>query len=486
MVNSTAKISTIVERAATIKADDIPHKAMLKAVDLFVDTVGCIFSGSTAEGVDELKRTILYWCTSPQSTILVSGEKTSAPYAALINSVMGHARDFDDAHDLAANHGSVVMVPALLATAEACSRSNTTDSKNLFCSGQRSGKELIAALAVGLEVTNRLAMAFAPYLHPGWLPTTLWGPFGASAACGRLLSLDTKQMHHAFGLAYSQIHGNRQALIDGSLAKRIQPGFSAMAGLQSAFLAASGITAAKNIISGHFGIPVLYTAGNIDAEYMNTGLGKFEETMNISIKPYPSCRCTHAVADAVLDIQKQHTISWEDIERGVIYLPPTSMAQIGHPFAIRNNPTVDAQFSAQYVAALTFIHGKPRIDDFETQKVISRQDVIQLACRFTPVEFEKETVEIGLAEMDIFLNNGQVIHTRIENVKGSPANPLLPEEQELKFLDCLDNSGRQYSLEEKKQLLNTTRNITAFADITEFIDSIQKYADKPIAVKGQG
>jgi 2-methylcitrate dehydratase PrpD len=485
MENGTPRIDAIVESAATITADEIPYQATLKAIDLFVDTIGCIFAGSTAEGINELKKTVLYWSTSPQATILISGEKTSAPYAALINSVMGHSRDFDDAHDLAANHGSVVMVPALLATAEACSLRNNTAPVSPFRHNQISGKELIAALAVGLEVTNRLAMSFAKYLHAGWLPTTLWGPFGAAAACGRLLSLSKEKMHHAFGLAYSQIHGNRQALIDGSLAKRIQPGFSAMAGLHSAFLAASGITAAKNVISGDFGIPILYTGGNIDTEYINTGLGLFEETMNISIKPYPSCRCTHAVIDAVLAIQKQYMVSWNDIESGIIYLPPNSMAQIGKPFVIRNNPTVDAQFSAQYVAALTFIHGKPRIVDFETEKIISRQEVIQLAHRLLPVEFEEETVEIGLAELEISLKNGQVLHYRIEKVKGSPANPLSTEEQESKFLDCLDKSGRIYSWKEKKSLLSTARAIMDFDDIAQFVDSIQKYGNKPIATRGK-
>ncbi len=474
MGNSTLGIDAIVESAATIKAAEIPDRAIQKAIDLFVDTVGCIFAGSTADSVSELKKTVLYWSSSPQATILVSGEKTSAPYAALINSVMGHSRDFDDAHDLAANHGSVVMVPALLATAETCSLINKTAAVNPFRQNQVSGKEFIAALAIGLEVTNRLAMAFAPYLHAGWLPTTLWGPFGAAAACGRLLLLGKEQMHHAFGLAYSQIHGNRQALIDGVLAKRMQPGFSASAGLQSAFFAASGITAAKNIISGDFGIPILYTGGKIDAEYINTGLGLFEETMNISIKPYPSCRCTHSVADAVLDIQKRYLVSWKDIENGIIYLPPNSMAQIGQPFAIRNNPTVDAQFSAQYVAALTFIHGKPRIADFEAQKIISRQEVVQLARLFTPVEFEEDTVGIGLAELEISLKNGQVLHTRIEKVKGSPFNPLSIKEQESKFFDCLDSSGKIYSWEEKKKLLSTVRAITDFDDMAQFVDSIQK------------
>lgn len=479
MGNHRASIDAMVQDATTITADEIPNHTINKAVDLFVDTIGCIFAGTNAEGISELKNTILYWGCTPHATVLVSGEKTSAPSATLINSVMGHARDYDDTHDLAANHGSVVIVPALLATAEACSRGNKTAKTNPFTGKQVCGKDLIAALAVGLEVTNRLAMAFAPYLHAGWLPTTLWGPFGAAAACGRILKLNSEQMHNAFGLAYAQIHGNRQALLDGTLAKRIQPGLSAASGLQSAFLAANGITAARNIISGDFGIPVLYTGGKIDSRYIDTGLGSFEETMNISIKPYPSCRCTHAVADAVLAIKKQQVISWQDIESGVIYLPPNSMAQIGQSFAIRGNPTVDAQFSAQYVAALTFIYDKLQIADFNMDNVISRKDVVQLASRFTPVVFEEHTVEIGLAELTINMKNGQHLHSRIEKAKGSPLNPLSVEEQEMKYMDCLDNSGNTYSNKIKHSLFSTTRDIINYDDVARFVDLIQSYAENP-------
>jgi len=477
MGNRKINIDALVKDASTITLDSIPQQTINKTVDLFVDTIGCIFAGATAEGIAELKNTILYWGGTPHATVIVTGEKTSAPSAALINSVMGHARDFDDTHDLAANHGSVVIVPALLATAEACSRRNKIAPENSFHGERICGSTLIAALAVGLEVTNRLAMAFAPYLHAGWLPTTLWGPFGAAAACGRILHLNIEQMHNAFGLAYSQIHGNRQALLDGALAKRIQPGFSAASGLQSAFLAANGITSAHNIISGNFGIPALYTDGNIDGSYIDTGLCSFEETMNISIKPYPSCRCTHAVADAAMDIKKRYDISWQDIEKGDIYLPPNSMAQIGQSFALRDNPTVDAQFSAQYVAALTFINGKPQIADFHAANVILRNDIIDLASRFTTVEFEIDTVEIGLAELAITMNDGQQFHSRIEKAKGSPLYPLSVEEQKFKFMDCLDNSGITFTKEIKQLLFNTARDINNYDDVALFIDLMHGFTE---------
>ena len=82
-------------------------------------------------------------------------------------------------------------------------------------------------------------------------------------------------MQNAFGLAYSQIHANRQGLLDGALSKRVQPGFSASAGLQAAFFAANNITGAKNIVDGNFGIKALYTDGKIDNQYISEGIGNF-------------------------------------------------------------------------------------------------------------------------------------------------------------------------------------------------------------------
>ena len=456
-------IDVIVSYATHFDPNDIPQNVMQYSRDLFQDAVACILSGSSAKGVAELRETIHFWGSSQQATILAFNERTSAPSAAFLNAVMCHANDYDDTHDGAVNHGCVVIVPAILAACEALKNESGLSV---------SGKEFMAALAVGLDISNRLGMAFISYLHVGWLPTTLWGPFAGAAACGRLLHLDEEQMRNAFGLAYSQIHGNRQGLVDGALSKRIQPAFSATAGLQAAFFAARGISGAQHIIDGDFGIPVLYTNGKFDKQYLSEGLGSVFETSNISIKPYPCCRCSHPVIDAALSLKDQGDLNWHQIQGGEIYLPPQSMGQIGNPFEIRANPTVDAQFSAQYTAALALIEGWPRVANFEEANIKSRKDIIELASRFEVFEFEKDRSGIVPVEMRIILKNKQELSVRIEAPKGSPQNPLTKEALSLKFNFCLDNSVKEYQKEERNRILHGLNNFPEVSDVAEWIRTL--------------
>ncbi len=473
MNSSVFEVDRLVSDSVSRSPADIPVKVIHKARDLFVDTIGCLWAGTSAEGIPEVRETMLLWGGTPHATVLGFGDRISAPNAALVHGAMIHARDFDDTHDTAVNHGCVVVLPALLAVAETLGRIDTTGYMPVS-RRKVSGTEFLAALAVGLEVANRLGMAFIPYLHPGWLPTTLWGAFGAAAGCGRLLGLDQAGMLNAFGFAYSQIHANRQALSDARLAKRIQVGFSGSAGVQAAFFAARGLTAAQHIITGAFGIPQLYTSGRMDPGYVEAGLGAFDQTLRISVKPYPCCRCTHPVIDAALEIKSRKTFDPSEIESATVYLPPQSMAQIGTPFVIRDNPTVDAQFSAAYTAAHTFISGAPGIGDFAAERVRERADVAELAARISSVEFEKESSAVIPAELHVTLKGGETLSARVEAATGSPERPLTPEQESLKFFDCLDAASGSFSTKEKDRKLDLCRSVLQSDDMVDFVDQLQE------------
>ena len=460
-------IFPLVHHAANFDDRDLPEPVFELTRDLFLDTIGCVLSGGDAKGIAPLRKIMDFWGGRSQATVLGHNEKTNAPQAAFLNAVMGHANDYDDTHDGALNHGCVTLVPALLATCEALA--SVEGPADPILHRTISGRTFISALAVGLDVSNRLGMAFIPYLHVGWLPTTLWGPFACAAACGRLLGLDAEKMQNAFGLAYSQIHANRQGLVDGVLSKRIQPAFSAAAGIQAACFAAAGITGARNIVDGAFGIRALYTHGQIDAGYLSDRVGTFFETLNVSIKPYPCCRCSHPVIDAALSLQKEHGFGWKDVQSGDIFLPPQSMGQIGNPFAIRNNPTVDAQFSAQYTAALAMIGGRPRLKDFTVENVRSRGDVAALASKFTVSEFEKDQSGLVPVEMEIRLADGRIFRTRIAHPKGSRKNPLSRDELLFKFNDCLDNAVRTYTIEDRDRIVQAADRIQGLEDMRDFI-----------------
>ena len=70
----------------------------------------------------------------------------SPPSAALLNGAAAHALDYDDIHDAARVHsGCVVVLPAVLATAEDVSKTR----------GGVSGKEFLTALGAGMELHAR-------------------------------------------------------------------------------------------------------------------------------------------------------------------------------------------------------------------------------------------------------------------------------------------------------------------------------------------
>ena len=478
--------AALVQHASETASASVPSEAINAARTLLIDTVACIAAGSSAESIDEIIRAVRFSGGTGNARVLVRGERMSLQDAAFVNSVMCHATDFDDTHDEAVNHGCVTIVPAMLAVCDALSsEKNLRDGwsgagprgdRGRRTAGQSvAGVEFLAALAIGLDVGNRIGLAFIRPLHTGWLPTTLWGPIAAASACGRLTGLDAREMADAFGFAYTQIHGNRQALIEGTLAKRIQPGFSAAAGVRAVSLAATGLSAPHDFITGDYGIATLYTGGSIDAGLLTDRLGERYETTNVSIKPYPCCRCTHPVIDAALELRNTHlseASSYKAIESGVIRLPPHSMGQIGQNFKIRNNPTVDAQFSAQYTAALSFVNGRPRLGDFAAESVRSRQDIVALATRFSTEEFEPQNAALTPVELEVRLKDGLVLNARIEAASGSPSRPLTTEELGFKYDDCMDNAAKPISAETRRHILARLNALEKESDVAEVFDLV--------------
>ena len=108
----------LVDFAAAFPVKKIPQKVLNKSAELFLDTLGCIYGGSAASGVREALEVYDLWGGKEQAGLFGLNRKTSAPAAAFVNSVAAHARDFDDTHDAAVNHGCVTVVPAMIAAVQ--------------------------------------------------------------------------------------------------------------------------------------------------------------------------------------------------------------------------------------------------------------------------------------------------------------------------------------------------------------------------------
>ena len=68
-------------------------------------------------------------------------------------------------------------------------------------------------------------------------------------------------------------------------------------------------------------------------------LGERWETLRIAIKPYPSCRYSHAPVDALIALRGEHGIDWRDVESVEVGVSRTGWDIIGDPEEEKQRPT---------------------------------------------------------------------------------------------------------------------------------------------------
>ena len=151
------------------------------------------------------------------------------------------------------------------------------------------------------------------------------------------MGLDAGQIESAFGICLSQAAGSMQFLADGAWTKRSHVGNAAMTGLIAATLAAEGYRGPAQAFEGKAGFLASH-APNPDPAKAVAGLGETWETMQIAVKPYPSCRYGHAAMDAIIGLRKQHDLRPEDVQEIEVGLPETGWSIVADPLADKHDP----------------------------------------------------------------------------------------------------------------------------------------------------
>ena len=346
----------LIDHVSRVQFEDLPPEVLAYCKLLIMDSFGVTFPGFSAPGCSEVVELTRDWGGSG-STVLIHGNETAPPFAALANSTMMHAMDFDDTLDASALHTFVSVLPAGLATSEYL--------------GGVDGKTLMTALVLGVDMICRVSFGIQRPLS--WIRTSTCGSFGAAVTAGKILGLDRERLTNALGVVYSQTSGNAQGLIEGRLVKRMQPGFAAQAGVTSAFLSRAGITGSHNFLQGRYGFYTLYERGEYDPVPVIDRLGEHYTILDLSLKPYPCCRMTHASIDATL--QLRDVIGGSDIDVEEIQVTASKMVteMVGKPFVIGTDPQVDAQFSIPYTVSAALLNGDVFLKDFEVAAIMDER-----------------------------------------------------------------------------------------------------------------
>jgi 2-methylcitrate dehydratase PrpD len=426
-----------------------------------VDTLSCALAGSSAPGVAEVRDLVTEWGGAPQADVWVFGGKAPAHHAAWLNSALAHARDYDDTHDAAILHAGVSTVPAAIAAAQ--------------LRGGVSGADLIAAVVAGLEVTCRLGVAIeVDIIESGFIYSSLLGYFGATAAAGRAMGLSAQTMADALGIVYSSVAGNHQVTRDASLMKRLQPGLAAQAAVTAVQLAARGIAGPRGVFNGADGFFRVYLQGRADTVKARAGLGERFEFLNLSYKPYPCCRDTHAAIDATLELQRELSLDAEDVEAIRVGVTGPGYQMVCVPEAVRAAPRtiVEAQFSVPYAVATTWIDGRPSLSNF-TEEGIDRSDVLELAARVTP--YVDEDIDrdwrrfVTPARVVVELRDGRQFERRVDYPKGHPTNRMSADEFAAKAADCAGYASRALPTDIADRLTAAVLDLERIGDVSELV-----------------
>jgi len=407
---------------AGLRYDNIPKAAISPIHTAFTDCIGVMIAGVN-ESAPQLLKTMLAPAGS-ESTLLFNQGYASAPEAAWINGTAAQVLDFDDVAQRG-GHPSAVLVPAILAEAEAVGAS---------------GRQMVLAYAAGYETWAELVRRDPDQHHSkGWHPTSIFGPIGAAAACASLRRLDASKAATAIALAASQSGGVVANF--GSMTKPFHAGRSAHAGVTSARLADIGFTASLDALENPAGfLNAVSPAGRIDVESaLQAGAEwKISGKNRLSIKKYPVCFCAHRALDGVLDLLKASSIDVRNVSRITVSTSRRNATILRHHLP---KTVPEATFSMEFAMAAALTAGRVGLAELNEEFVL-RPDVQALTklVEILPDDHEN-AAQPGYAMFDqvkIHTKDGRVLESgQITKVRGDAELPLTADELWIKFEGCI-------------------------------------------------
>lgn len=469
---STPAASTVVERFAAFAVrcrTGLPDEVVHDTVGRVLDVTGNCLAARELTAPDEPHNAIDHILRArggrAESSVLTGAGRLPSPSAAMINGTLAHALDFDDTHLPSVLHPSASVVPAALAVAEA---------------EARNGAELLAAVAAGIEVCNRVGMAsYVPALRDssffrrGLHATSICGTLGAAVAAALLYGLDAAGVGAALSISTSMGAGIIEANRTGGSVKRIHCGWAAQAGIEAAQFARAGITGPPTAFEGGFGFLHAYLGSDYTLDGLVDDLGQRWEMLRTVYKPYPSNHFTHPVIDSVLALRAEG-LDTEHIESITVGVADTVIRTIGEPRELKTHPTsaYHAKFSAPYTVAAALLGGGGLgvyLDDL-SETAFRDPARLALAGKVTVVPdpiCADEFPNALSAKVTIRLDDGSERSHRTRASRGGPGHPLSLNELQTKFEL---NAQRSLLPEQARALAGRIRALPKAAVVAPLLD----------------
>ena len=410
-------LSTYMSEAAN---RPLPDEAAERAKHHILDTMAAMISGSNLiPGQRALQFARAYGGTEI-STVVAANILCGPIEAALTNGMLAHADETDDSHSPSQSHPGCAVIPAALSVGEQFGISGT---------------HFLRAVVLGYDIGPRVTMTlggqqFEAASH--WSTHSISPLFGAAAAASCAARLSAQQMRWMLGYTAQQSSGlgawNRDT-------EHIQKAFhfggmTARSGVTSALLVQSGWTGVDDLFSGKDNFFQAYNP-HADPSGLIDKLGERYEVARTNIKKWPVGSPIQAALDALELLRRQRPFDADQVRQVAVRLATGEAAIVNN----RDIPDICVQHMlavALLDKTVTFAsaHDSARLKDSATLRERAK-------IKLLPDEELERLMPLRVAVLEVTLADGTHLVRRVDNVRGTPENPMTRDEVIAKARDLI-------------------------------------------------
>ena len=414
----------LARHAATLRYETLPPALVELTKQCVLDTLGVTIGASTlapearilADYVKDLGG------KAGERRCSASAERRPRRGRLFVNGSLGHMLDYDDLGE--SGHPSIATMPVALALAEK--------------QGGVSGRELITAIAAGMDVMTRISRAIDV---PDWTMTEGW--FATQLHRLRRRRRDCRPAAEARPgadgeRARHRLQPDERQPPDGR-GRRDAHAFDAGRLLRPGRRARGGTRAARHHrLEGRSSRGVTASSGPTFAAASPTGTGssdglgaKFPLLEKHGFKVWPACGYTRTTNASTLAMREQHGLKPEDIESITIVGGTGGTQQLCEPLAAKRRPkvSIDGKFSIPFTTAVMMAKGNVTLRDY-TEEGLSDPAVLAMADRVSyrpgtqPVTGKGGSQDVSKTSVEIVTRDGRRFEHRSTSVPGDPKNPV--------------------------------------------------------------
>ncbi len=436
--------------------DDLPEDVVETLKLATLNIIACCLGGSqTRIGRLHVELAKEFGDGSEQAMILGDGARVSLPFAVYANANLAFALDYEDML-FAVAHPGFAAVSSSLALSE----------------GQElSGRDFLAALAVGYEVTARIAMTMQPSQARA---RRVWGqqfhPFASACSAANILGLTPDEIDVALGITATyatvpSVYKYFGPVRDTRPIREVKQGWGwvAMGGLMAALSAKKGFGGGLGALDGEFGFWSMAGSDRFDPQRAVAGLGSDWLTRELEYKIHPSIGINHPAYWATRRLVDEHDLNPQAIESITITTLWGNLLDDRAPAG-----AVDGQFSLPYTVA-TAIDGRALTPELYDETVLRDPTIRRLLDRTRVVHdvaadaafYDEQRI---LQEVGVTLADGRVLSRSAEFPRDRPAYGA--PQIEAKFHQLAEGVLPK---DRRDAVVGTIRELPSVSDVSELV-----------------